>query len=98
MRRYLVQVGIEEERLLVEGDSVNTEENIKNSAKIIGDKSKKVVITSNSFHIYRAKGIAKKQGYKNVEGLAASAVPWLLPNNLLREFAGVLKDFVFGNL
>ena len=32
MRRYLVQEGIEEDRILIEGDSVNTEENIKNSA------------------------------------------------------------------
>ncbi len=98
MRRYLVQVGIEEERLLVEGDSVNTEENIKNSAKIIGDKSKKVVITSNSFHIYRAKGIAKKQGYKNVEGLGCKIHPYSILNSYVREAVAVIKYKLCGQI
>ena len=57
-----------------------------------------MVIVTNNFHVFRALKIAEKQGYTNVEGLAASAVAGLLPNNLLREFAGVLKDFIFGNL
>lgn len=91
MRRYLVQEGIEEDRILIEGDSVNTEENIKNSAELIGDKSKKVVIVSNSFHIYRAKGIAKKQGYTDVEGLGCKIHPYSIPNAYVREAVAVIK-------
>ena len=91
MRRYLVQEGIEAERLLMEGNSVNTEENIRNSAKLIGDKSKKVVIVSNSFHIYRAKGIAKKQEYKHVEGLGCKIHPYSIPNSYVREAFAVIK-------
>ena len=98
MRRYLVQEGIEEERLLIEGDSVNTEENIRNSAKLIGDKSKKVVIVSNSFHIYRAKGIAKKQGYKHVEGLGCKIHPYSIPNSYVREAVAVIKYKLCGQI
>ena len=36
-------------------------------------------------------------GYGHVQGLAASAYPWTLPNNLLREFMGVVKDFLAGH-
>ena len=58
----------------------------------------KVVIVTNNFHVFRALGIARKQGYANVEGLAASSVLGMGPSNLLREFLGVLKDFIVGNL
>ena len=57
-----------------------------------------VVIVTNNFHVFRALGIARKQGYANVEGLAASSVLGMGPNNLLREFLGVVKDFLVGNL
>jgi len=98
MRRYLVQEGIEEERLLIEGDSVNTEENIRNSAKLIEDKSKRVVIISNGFHIYRAKGIAKKQGYENVEGLGCKIHPYSILNSYVREAAAVIKYKLCGQI
>lgn len=98
MRRYLVQEGIEAERLLMEGNSVNTEENIRNSAKLIGDKSKKVVIVSNSFHIYRAKGIAKKQEYKHVEGLGCKIHPYSIPNSYVREAFAVIKYKLCGQI
>ena len=98
MRRYLVQEGIEAERLLMEGNSVNTEENIRNSAKLIGDKSKKVVIVSNSFHIYRAKGIAKKQEYKHVEGLGCKIHPYSIPNSYVREVFAVIKYKLCGQI
>ncbi|MCI9142979.1 MAG: YdcF family protein, partial [Lachnospiraceae bacterium] len=56
------------------------------------------VIVTNNFHMFRALGIARKQGYANVEGLAAGSVLGMGPNNLLREFLGVVKDFLVGNL
>ena len=98
MRRYLIQEGIEAERLLIEGNSVNTEENIRNSAKLIGDKSKKVVIVSNGFHIYRAKGIAKKQEYKHVEGLGCKIHPYSIPNSYVREAFAVIKYKLCGQI
>ena len=36
-------------------------------------------------------------GVYTVEGLAAGSYPGMLPNNLLREFFGVGKDFLVGN-
>ena len=44
--------------ILKEEKSENTEENLKYSMDIIKDKSAKVVLISNNFHIYRAKKIA----------------------------------------
>lgn len=98
MKEYLVNAGISEDRILLEPLSRNTYENLTYSKSLIDPADARVVIVTNNFHVFRALKIAEKQGYTNVEGLAASAVAGLLPNNLLREFAGVLKDFIFGNL
>ena len=97
MKKYLVNKGIEEERIILEDTSRNTYENINNSAQFI-NKESKVAIVTNNFHLFRAMTIAKKAGFKNVYGITAHSSPLYLPNNMLREFIGILKDFVFGNL
>ena len=55
------------------------------------------IVTSN-FHAFRAMGIAKKQGITQVYGISAETNPIYLPNNMLREFFGVWKDTLFGNM
>ena len=98
MREYLMQAGIGEERILVEDQSASTYQNLVLSAEFLNRENDRVVVVTNNFHMFRALAIAKKQGYLNVEGLAASSSPWVVPNNLLREFMGVVKDFFVGNL
>lgn len=97
MKQYLMAAGIAGERILVEDRSGNTSQNLKFSAGLIDTENSRVAIVTNNFHMFRALGIAKKQGY-SVEGLSAGSVVWMLPNNMLREFFGVLKDFAVGNL
>ena len=97
MRQYLLTAGIEDERILVEDKSTNTVENLTFSGGLLDKENSRVVIVTNNFHVFRALKIAEKQGY-HAEGLAASSVTWMVPNNMLREFFGVLKDFVVGNM
>lgn len=98
MREYLIEAGIGEERILVEDQSASTYQNLVLSAEFLDRENDRVVVVTNNFHMFRALAIAKKQGYLNVEGLAAGSSPWVVPNNLLREFIGVVKDFFVGNL
>lgn len=98
MRQYLVDIGIDEERILMEDRSTNTMENLVFSGNLLDKQNDRVVIVTNNFHVFRALQIARKQGYANAEGLAASSVVSFLPNNLLREFMGVVKDFLVGNM
>lgn len=98
MRQYLVDIGIDGERILMEDRSTNTMENLVFSSNLLDKQSDRVVIVTNNFHMFRALQIAEKQGYARVEGLAASSVVSFLPNNLLREFLGVVKDFFVGNM
>lgn len=98
MRDYLIAKGIAEERILMEDASTNTWENLDYSARLIDKSGDSVVIVTNNFHVFRAISIAKKQGYSAVQGMAASTHRGNLLNNLLREFMGVVKDFLAGNI
>lgn len=98
MREYLMEAGIGEERIFVEDQSSSTYQNLVFSAEFLDRENDRVVVVTNNFHIFRALSIAKKQGYLNVEGLSASTPLGSEPNNLLREFMGVVKDFFVGNL
>lgn len=98
MADYLERCGIAAERILREDQSRNTYENLRLSANLLNPETDRVVIVTNNFHLFRGKAIAKKMGYKQVDGLAAASHPWFLPNNLLREFFGVVKDFLLCQL
>ena len=98
MREYLINAGVDESRILIEDKSSNTYENLVFSSEFLDKTNDSVVIVTNNFHVFRTLAIARKQGYCNVDGLAASSVPGMAPNNLLREFLGVLKDFMLTNL
>lgn len=99
MKDYLVGRGIDESRILMEDKSTNTSENLQFSASLYeGLSGSSVGIVSSNFHIYRALAIAKKCGYTNVTGIPADSVKLYLPNNMIRETVGLLKDFLMGNL
>lgn len=98
MREYLLEKGIAGERILTEDASANTRQNLEYSAGLLDREKDSVVVVTNNFHVYRALGIARRLGYENISGLAGSTALSSLPNNLLREFFGVLKDALAGNL
>ncbi|MEF9954018.1 MAG: YdcF family protein [Clostridium sp.] len=56
----------------------------------------KIGILTNSFHVFRAKEIAKKQGMNGVYGIAAPSDKVLLIHYWVRECFAVLKDKFIG--
>lgn len=98
MAKYLVEHGILKERILLEELSTNTVENIRYSQKLLDSTYESVGIVTNNFHLYRAVGIAKKQGLRGACGIAAKSTTLYLPNNLLRECIGLMKDWLLGHL
>ncbi len=98
MAEYLIQKGIGAERILLEDQSRNTVENIRFSMRLMQEPEATVGIVTNDFHLYRATRIGKAQGLENVYGIAAYSNRAYLPNNVLRECIGIMKDWVFGNL
>ena len=98
MKSYLLDRGIDAERILTEDASMNTKQNIDYSMKLFDPEEADVGIVTNNFHVFRAVAIAKKAGIRNVCGISAGSVPLFLPNNMLREFFGVAKDLLAGNI
>ncbi len=98
MYDYLVGQGIAPERIIREDQSKNTFQNLTFSAGFLDKEKDSVGVVSNNFHVFRAVKIAQKAGYSNVCGIAAKGEPFLQYNNMMREFFGVMKDFLAGNM
>lgn len=98
MYDYLVEHGIDGSRILKENRSVNTYENLRFSSELCDVQKDDVVIVTNDFHVFRAEKLARGQGYQHVQGLAADSYLPMQAHNLFREFFGVIKDFLMGNL
>lgn len=98
MAAYLISKGIDKKRIYLEDKSTNTIQNIRNSKAYLDPGKDRVGIVSSNFHLYRGVQIAKKQGYRHVYGISAATPRAYLINNMVREFFGVLKDSLYGNM
>lgn len=103
MKGWLVEKGIEADRIYAEDKSTNTYENMKFSREFIESqgrsaKDTKVVVVSNGFHICRAMKLGKKQGFEHLEGLAGKTDKILAVSYYIREALALMKDSVVGNL
>ena len=91
MKKYLVDKGIEEHRIIMEEKAVNTDENIKFSGEIIKENNlpQTMYIVTDTFHSYRGFLFAEKNGYeaKNI----SSDIYWpLFGEYWVRDLLGVL--------
>lgn len=98
MYEYLVAKGIDPGRILMEDQSRDTQQNLEFSRKLIPGSIDKVGIVTSNFHVYRSVQLAKSQGFLQAQGLGATSGVYFLPNNMLREFFGMMKDWVYGNM
>jgi len=97
IRRYLVNRGIEEERIILEDKSVSTFENIHFSADILKERgiTENIVIATSEFHQYRAYVFAKREGLKTGSNSAPTKVA-NLPNYWVREWAALFHQLILG--
>ena len=97
MKEYLLKQEIEERRILTEEQSLNTTENMRYSKKLMRENAS-VAIVTNGFHMYRSTRLARKQGIDKVFALVAPTDKVMCLHYYIRESAGVLKDWICGNL
>lgn len=106
MKRYLIEeLGVAQDRILVEEASVNTYENMKLTGEILEKENEDfsyeetpVLVVTNNFHMYRAIKIAKKAGYGNVSGAPSGTYVFLFPHYMVREFCAILKNLALGRM
>lgn len=93
IKTELMAMGIEEQRLLVDGKSEDTKENLRFSAELIeeNDLPRQVAIATDNFHEYRAAGYAKSCGLMPFS-LGCHSPWYLAPGYYCREMMAVLAD------
>ncbi|MEW8957430.1 YdcF family protein [Clostridium sp.] len=101
MKKFLVEGGIEEHRIIVEDKSRNIYENLKYSKDIIEKYSNnkvsnyKIKVITSNYHGLRAKMLAKRLGYEDITLYTSKTNYILAPNYFVREFFALIKSFIF---
>lgn len=97
MKNYLVDNGVSEDLIICEDKSTNTYENFLFTKKLLeeetGSSDYSLMVISNSFHMYRAKFLGKKVGFKCL-GYPAPSHPATTIIFHVREFFGVIKAYI----
>ena len=89
MCNYLVEHGIDRERLILEEKSTSTTENLKFSLGMIG-LNHSVGIVTNNFHVFR--------GCREIYPIPSRYRSWRLLIYIPREILAIIKDKLMGNM
>jgi len=92
MARYLVDRGVEPDRIILEDRATSTMENFKYTREIIGEVDEISFIT-NDFHVFRSGILAKRNGFK-AYGYGTPTPGIVLVNSYLREFFALIKSLL----
>jgi uncharacterized SAM-binding protein YcdF (DUF218 family) len=95
MKRFLIEKGIQEERLLFEGSSTSTYENLLYSIEMIPDSVEEITIISSDYHLARAKNIARSLGFQT--DVVSAKTPKVVELKLrTRERLALIKTIIVG--
>ena len=89
MSNYLVEHGINKNKILIEDKSQNTYENIKFSNELIKKENANICFSTTNYHVLRAGLIATEQGLK-LDGIGSKTKFYFWVNAFIREFVGTL--------
>ena len=93
MKNYLAGSGIPEDMILVEDRSVNTYENMRNSAALIRERlpgsDPRIAFSTTNYHVFRAGILAEQQGI-HAEGIGSATKSYFWINAFIREFIATL--------
>ena len=90
MARYAEQKGVDMGKIIVEGKSTSTEENLLFSRELMSRDRSRVIVVTTAYHVFRALLLAKQQGLKCI-GFGAKTKWYFTLNALIREFVGYLS-------
>ena len=96
IKRYLLENGISEDKIIKEDDSASTEENVKLAMDKMrdnfGSDGYKAAFATTNYHVFRTGMLADKMGLK-AEGIGSRTKAYFWINAFVREFiATVVKE------
>ena len=91
MKNYLIENGINEEDIAIEGEATNTAQNMKFSKNIIDkiNKDGNIIFSTTNYHVFRSGVIANNEGI-DCEGIGSKTKWYFYTNALIREFVANL--------
>ncbi len=99
MKKWLVEKGVDERRIIIEDKSESTFENFSFSKEKIraslGKDDFKAVFVTNDFHVFRAERLAKLAGISEAAHIHSNTDAIILPQCCIRECAAVLQLLIF---
>ncbi|WP_156887622.1 YdcF family protein [Propionicicella superfundia] len=93
MSEYLVEHGVDPDRIAEEDRSRTTEENLANTARVLAARliTGRVAVVTNSFHAFRAALLMRRVGIPGYSlGSATAGYYW--PSATIREYVAILRD------
>ena len=98
MKRYLVDKGVPEDKIIMEDRSTSTITNFRYSREIMEEEGmslSSVVLVTNAYHVYRSAYYAKAEGFVDIAHLGTDIIWYTVPMNYMREMMAVAKMWVF---
>lgn len=95
MKKVLIEHGIAENRILLEEQSTNTQENILYSSKLIKQEHLQtdIILVTDFYHQYRSNYLAQKQGLHS-QGASCYTNPALVFSYWVREMLAAVKTYI----
>ena len=94
MKRYLIEQGINEGRILKEEKSKTSDENLKYTRALLreldDEQLQDILVITSDYHMFRAKFIASRY-FSQVYGIASDTPITIMINYSIREYLAVLK-------
>ena len=95
MKRYLLENGISEDKILAETESTTTEENIRFAKdkleKHFGSPYYKAAFSTTNYHVFRTGMLAEQNGLK-AEGIGSKTKAYFWINAFVREFIATIVE------
>ena len=93
IKKYLTENGVPENRIIVEGKSTNTFENMRFSKEKIDkvNKDGKIAFSTTNYHVFRSGVVANEEGI-DCEGMGSPTKWYFYTNALIREFFANLHN------
>lgn len=91
MKNYLMENGIQPERITIEEKATSTYENLLYTKKMIQPDDQVLIVTSD-FHLFRTKLIASRVGVE-AEGLGSPLRISSVPQAHVREYMAIIKSY-----
>lgn len=101
MEKYLLENGVNPEKIIEEDMATSTNENMRYSKNILDerfDNEYSIAFITNNFHIYRGRAIANGEGFKNVTHMHAGIQIYNYIPNYLRESLAILKMWIIDRM